>query len=161
MISITYLNPLLVNTDQHWSLINIWLILTKIRFELNNVRPSPLLTNIRLANTDQNCAYFDNLIIWYWLDSTPYQQTYDNKYNINQQCIDRYKLPPHIGKSLDNDPNLVIIDHTLVNINQIYMLSFISDLFRINLTIYLSVIHSIRLIPEVLILLKIVKLLLA
>ena len=158
MISITYLNPLLVNTDQHWSLINIWLILTKIRFELNNVRPSPLLTNIRLANTHQNYAYFDNLIIWYWLDSTPYQQTYDNKYNINQQCIDRYKLPPHIGKSLDNDPNLVIVDHTLVNINQIYMLSFISDFFRINLTIYLSVIHNLRLIPEVLILLKIVKL---
>ena len=66
-----------------------------------------------------------------------------------------------MAKNLENDPNLVIIDHTLVNINQIYMLSFISDLFRINLTIYLSVIHSIRLIPEVLILLKIVKLLLA
>ena len=66
-----------------------------------------------------------------------------------------------MDKNLENDPNLVIIDHTLVNINQIYMLSFISDLFRINLTIYLSVIHSIRLIPEVLILLKIVKLLLA
>ena len=66
-----------------------------------------------------------------------------------------------MAKNVENDPNLVIIDHTLVNINQIYMLSFISDLFRINLTIYLSVIHSIRLIPEVLILLKIVKLLLA
>ena len=66
-----------------------------------------------------------------------------------------------MAKNLENDPNFVIIDHTLVNINQIYMLSFISDLFRINLTIYLSVIHSIRLIPEVLILLKIVKLLLA
>ena len=66
-----------------------------------------------------------------------------------------------MDKNLENDPNLVIIDHTLVNINQIYMLSFISDLFRINLTIYLTVIHSIRLIPEVLILLKIVKLLLA
>ena len=64
-------------------------------------------------------------------------------------------------KNLEIDPNLVIIDHTLVNINQIYMLSFISDLFRINLTIYLSVIHNTRLIPEVLILLKIVKLLLA
>ena len=66
-----------------------------------------------------------------------------------------------MDKNLENDPNLVIIDHTLVNINHIYMLSFISDLFRINLTIYLSVIHNLRLIPEVLILLKIVKLLLA
>ena len=45
-------------------------------------------------------------------------------------------------KNLEIDPNLVIIDHTLVNINQIYMLSFISDLFRINLTIHLSVIHN-------------------
>ena len=44
-----------------------------------------------------------------------------------------------MDKNLENDPNLVIIDHTLVNINHIYMLSFISDLFRINLTIYLSV----------------------
>ena len=159
MISITYLNPLLVNTDQHWSLINIWLILTKIRFELNNVRPSPLLTNIRLANTDQNYAYFDNLIIWYWLDSTPYQQTYDNKYNINQQCIDRYKLPPHIGKSLDNDPNLVIVDHTLVNINQIHILSCISDLLRIYFTFYLPLISNLWLLHKGLILLKIVKLL--
>ena len=66
-----------------------------------------------------------------------------------------------MDKNLENDPNLVIIDHTLVNIDQIHMLSFISDLFRINLTIYLSVIHNTRLIPEVLILLKIVKLLLA
>ena len=47
-----------------------------------------------------------------------------------------------MAKNLENDPNLVIIDHTLVNINQIYMLSFISDLFRINLTIHLSVIHN-------------------
>ena len=66
-----------------------------------------------------------------------------------------------MAKNLENDPNLVNIDHTLVNINQIYILSFISDLFRINLTIHLSVIHIFRLIPEVLILLKIVKLLLA